>query len=84
MQRRTTFQHKTYREIVIDDLDDEEVETTNLTLSDSGHTSEPCCMKAPSMNQKELRKLYWLVNSVGSLIQLLGSSHWMGENLART
>ena len=41
-------------------------------------------MKAPRMNQNELRKLYWLVSSVGSLIQLLGSSHCMGENLART
>ena len=38
-------------------------------------------MKAPRMNQKLLRKLYWLVSSVGSLIQLLGSSHCIGENL---
>ena len=55
-----------------------------LTLSDSGATSDPCCMKAPRMNQKELRKLYWLVSSVGSRMQLLGSSHCIGEKRART
>ena len=30
-----------------------------LTLSDSGATSDPCCMKAPRMNQNELRKVNW-------------------------
>ena len=41
-------------------------------------------MKAPRMNQNELRKLYWLVSSVGSRMQLLGSSHCIGEKRAST
>ena len=55
-----------------------------LTQSAMGATSEPCCMRAPRVNQKELRKVYWFSYSSGSFTQFGGSSHWFGENLAST
>ena len=31
----------------------------NLTQSAKGATSEPCCMKAPKVNQKAFKKVNW-------------------------
>ena len=37
-----------------------------LTQSAMGATSEPCCMRAPMVNQKELSRVYWFSYSSGS------------------
>ena len=38
----------------------------NLTQRAMGATSEPCCISAPRVNQKEFRKVYWFSYSSGS------------------
>merc|ERR1719336_732791 len=72
-----------YEEIMIS-AKKNHIPAANLTHRAMGATSEPCCMSAPSVNQNELSRVYWFSYSSGSLIQLGGSSHWLGENRART
>ena len=41
---------------------------SHLTQSAMGETSEPCCMRAPMVNQKEFRRLYCMYPEVTTIL----------------
>jgi hypothetical protein len=59
----------------------EEVSFFVLGCTHLGAMSEPCCIREPMVNQRELRRLNWFSRTSGSSLHGWGFSHSYGLNL---